>query len=142
MSIQIKADVVVGFRFSDMCARHETKKGVTFRYVDENLTAKIANEFEDAEIVDEQVNPELLAVIFDQDFFPFDDGKDAIIGQRIVGVDIGNRNVECANVKEVERAKNKVVAALWDAIPEWVNAIPSAVVIEISVVGGVQEQAV
>jgi len=137
MAIQIISQAVVGFRFSDLCAWHEGTSGVYLTYLTETLEKKIAKKFEGAEIDEDEVDPELLSIIFDLDCFEyvFSNHEDAIIGVEIAKTDVGERDVSLTNVRSVEIATEKVLAHIKEIDPKIVKSIK----IEIGVVTKMQE---
>jgi len=137
MAIKITSQAVVGFRFSDLCALHESASGVYFNYLTKTLEEEIAKKFEGAKIDEDEVDPELLSIIFDLDCFEYvySDFEDAIIGVEIVKTDIGERNVSLTNVRNVEIATEKVLAHIKEIDPE----ITKSIKIEIGIVTKMRE---
>ena len=137
MAIQIKSRCVVGFRFSDLCASHNSSSGIYFTYLTEILGEEIAKKFEGGRVDDDEVNPELLALVFDLDCFEYKYSEldDAIIGVELAKTDAGERNVSLTNVKDVETAKLKVLAHIKEIDSE----IAGKVKIEIGIVTQIQE---
>lgn len=137
MSIQIKSHAVVGFRFSDVCVKKITENGYYYTYLTENLSDEIAKKFEGGRIDDEEVNPELIALVFDLDYFEYTygDDKDAIIGVELGQTSVGERNAGLNSWSNAETAMRKVVAHIEGVDEEMIKSLR----IEIGVVTKMKE---
>jgi len=141
MSLQIKSNVVVGIRFSDLCVLHKSESieghGLFYTYRTETLEAEIAKNFEDGNIDPIEVTPELLALTFGLDEFEFKEKNniDAMIGVKIVESDVGNKNESMTNIKDVETARAKVESHLKAIDPEIVEHTK----IEIGIITKIEE---
>jgi len=137
MALQIKSYVVVGIRFTDLCVPHKTDSDFFYTYRTPTLEVEIAKKFEDGKIDPEEVTPELLALTFDLDEFEYQgiELTDAIIGVKIVESDVGNKNENMTNIKDVETARAKVFSHLKDIDPE----IAKSTKIEIGIITKIEE---
>lgn len=114
MSIQIKSYGIVGIYFSDLCCFHETSEEGYYTYLTKKLEKEIAKKFEDGKIDDKEVNPELLALVFDLDSFEFYDSTktNSIIGIKVLETDVGDIDVSIVDFLDINMANTKVQASL------------------------------
>jgi hypothetical protein len=122
MSIKIKSKTVVGFRFSDICF-FDVAGG--YEFLTETIESEVAKKFEDSIIDHEEVNPELIALIFDLDYFEYNrlDSDDAIIGVEINKTDIGSKNVSMMTLKDFEMNVRKIKACIKGVDPDIVEKV-------------------
>lgn len=117
MSIKIINDVVIGVRFSVLCAKNESEDGFYYSFATETLKETVVDKFEDKEIYHEDVNPELLALVFDLDSFVFENQEEAIIGQQILHCDVGSCNEDFISFVNLDIQKDKVKNYLYAVDP-------------------------
>jgi hypothetical protein len=139
MAIQVKSKAVIGFRFSDVCFNREAKTGDDFYYefLTESLEGEISKKFEDSTIDDKEVNPELIALVFDLDYFEYkwSDKDDAIIGIELAYTDAGERNVGMTGFQDVEIAARKIEACISNIDEE----VAKKVRIEVGIITNIKE---
>ena len=104
MSIDIKAKLIVGYRFSDLCFVDEF--GVKF--VTEELREKVASQFDDKLICPADVTPDFISLMADLDFMEMPSENDAIIGKVIDCIDVGNVDSSIRSFHEIEMRKIEV----------------------------------
>jgi len=127
MSIQITAQLIVGYRFSDLCVVNQDE----IRYITEKLKKEVSKKFEDGFVDIEEVTPELLSLILDLDFIEFSNKEDAIIGKKIENIDIGTNDQEIRDYHEIEMA----VAEIKTKVEAIDSKIVELVKIKISTIG-------
>jgi len=110
MSIKVMSKLVIGVKFSHLCTVPENLE-VPIRCATDLLLEKITNSFEDKIINNPEVNPQLVSLLLDLDYFIASNGE-AYIGEEIATIDIGSRSIDIVEFHTIERIERKVIEKL------------------------------
>ena len=106
MSIRVITKLVVGVKFSHLC-RVPENPDLPVVCVTPALSTKLRNSFQDGIINNPEVNPQLISLLLDLDYFLTPDG-DAYIGEEVGKIDVGTQSVDTKSMWIFEKTRRSV----------------------------------